>query len=211
MNSLIITILSVFNQTDWSDDLAYCRDGPGESPEEQGCVLGKFLSGDKAQDLAKSIRGEKINIGGKKTIRQIKNGETRTYNLLVFDSGKTPLLALVFYFSEDENIETLNQILSTFQFVKPKQNTLGKVEGELCYSDNKIPPGTIMAKDLKTGKIFTLDYPGTEEGAENHYTFELSPATYYFKYLGYGVSAYYSGTRCVWRDDGVVIKNTATS
>lgn len=186
---------------DWSDDIAYCRDGPGESPEEQGCVSGKFLSGDKAQDLAKSITGEKITVGGKKAIRQIKNEETRTYNLLVFDSGKTPLLALVVYFSEDENIETLNQIVSTFQFPKPKEDTLGTVRGEICYPADKLPPGIIRAKDLATGKTFTLDYLGTEDGGETSYLFKLNPATYYLKYFGYGLSGYYTGTKCVERDD----------
>lgn len=60
--------------------------------------------------------------------------------------------------------------------------TLGTVQGKLCYPSSFLPEGTIEARNTTSGDTFTQEYPGSEAGGKETYTFELKPGTYYLRY-----------------------------
>lgn len=58
----------------------------------------------------------------------------------------------------------------------------GAVSGKLCYPSSFIPKGSIEAKSIATGKIFTQDYPGTANGGGSIYTINLPADKYYLRF-----------------------------
>ena len=67
-----------------------------------------------------------------------------------------------------------------------KQETgSGTVMGKLCYPSEFLPVGKIIAKDINSGKIFTQDYPGSDNVSKNTFSLELSIGKYYLRYDAY--------------------------
>ncbi|MDO8573510.1 MAG: hypothetical protein Q7R77_02040 [Candidatus Daviesbacteria bacterium] len=90
-------------------------------------------------------------------VYEVKNGHTATFNWyrVSIKSG---------------------EVRSEFQI------PTGTVSGKICYPSEVIPEGTIEAKRLSDGKVFILDYGGSESGEGNIYEFPLENGDYYLRY-----------------------------
>lgn len=76
---------------------------------------------------------------------------------------------------------------------------MGKVTGKLCYPSEMLPEGVIEAKRIDDGKIFTQNFPGSNKGGKNTYTFDLESGKYNLRYKtsdksGYHTTVCQSGT-----------------
>lgn len=58
----------------------------------------------------------------------------------------------------------------------------GLVKGKLCYPSEFLPAGKIIAKRISDNQESYINYPGTENGGQTNYTFELDEGDYYLKY-----------------------------
>lgn len=72
----------------------------------------------------------------------------------------------------------------------------GTVNGRLCYPSEVIPEGRIEAKRLTDGKVFILDYGGSQSGESNIYEFPLENGEYYLRYKTKDNVLGYSTTVC---------------
>ncbi|KKS17605.1 MAG: hypothetical protein UU77_C0021G0007 [candidate division WWE3 bacterium GW2011_GWC1_41_7] len=59
----------------------------------------------------------------------------------------------------------------------------GSVVGDLCYPSSFLPSGSIDAKNVNTGEMFNMEYPGSTEGGANNYIYELPVGTYILRYI----------------------------
>lgn len=109
---------------------------------------------------------------------EVKNGHTATFNWYAVD------------------IKTGNPV-AQFDLGKAGETSTAKgiVKGKLCYPSEVIPEGVIEAKRLSDGKVFILDYGGSESGESNIYEFPLENGDYYLRYKTKG-SFGYSTTVC---------------
>lgn len=64
----------------------------------------------------------------------------------------------------------------------PEDLPKGFVTGKLCYPENFLPEGKIAAKNIDSGIIYTLYYPGSNNGARSSYYFVLIPGKYKLRY-----------------------------
>lgn len=111
-------------------------------------------------------------------VYEVKNGHTATFNWygVSIKSG---------------------EVRAEFETEKesPKEPT-GIVSGKICYPSEVIPKGKLQVKRLLDGKITEENYPGSIEGAEPTYSFQLNPGDYYIRYNVEGKIFGYSTTVC---------------
>lgn len=97
----------------------------------------------------------------------------------------------------------------------PEDLSKGFVTGKLCYPENFLPEGKIAAKNIDSGIIYTLYYPGSKNGAGSSYYFVLIPGKYKLRYETFigtnqikPFSAYYKeNSQVVEVENGKTIKN----
>lgn len=112
-------------------------------------------------------------------VYEIKNGHTATFNWyrVSIKSG---------------------EIRPQFEITPEKESEApkGTVTGKLCYPSEFLPKGLIEAKRVSDSSIFVQDYPGSENGGTNNYSFELEEGDYYLKYVISKQFIGYSTTVC---------------
>ncbi|MBI2021673.1 hypothetical protein HYS93_02180 [Candidatus Daviesbacteria bacterium] len=106
---------------------------------------------------------------------QVNNELDGEYNIQVFEVKDGHTATFNWY---RVNIKT-GSIKAEFDFTVESS---GKVSGRLCYPSEFLPEGTIEAKRLSDGQIFTQNYPGSNNGGKNTYSFELESGDYYLRY-----------------------------
>lgn len=89
----------------WTAELVYCPNSTQQmgSHLPPGCASTDFLTGQKAQDVASSLKpaaGKKMTLAGKQAVREIsttqESGQSaRTYTVMVYDDGGAPLFGFV--------------------------------------------------------------------------------------------------------------------
>jgi hypothetical protein len=73
----------------------------------------------------------------------------------------------------------------------------GTITGKLCFPSSFIPKGSIEAKNIATGKIYTQDYPGTANGGATFYTINLPADKYFLRFkASQGTNLGYHTTVC---------------
>lgn len=112
-------------------------------------------------------------------VYEVKNGHTATFNWYTVDikTGKP---------------------VAQFELGNAQESSTAKgtVTGKLCYPSEVLPEGTIEAKRLSDGKIFILNYGGSEAGEGNKYEFPLEDGDYYLRYRTKADLMGYSTTVC---------------
>ncbi|OGD91097.1 hypothetical protein A3D81_02205 [Candidatus Curtissbacteria bacterium RIFCSPHIGHO2_02_FULL_40_17] len=97
----------------------------------------------------------------------------------------------------------------------PENLPKGFVTGKLCYPGDFLPEGKIAAKNIDSGTIYTLYYPGSKNGARSSYYFVLITGKYKLRYETFigtnqikPFSGYYKGnSQVVEVENGKTIKN----
>lgn len=89
----------------WTAELVYCPNSTQQmgSHLPPGCASTDFLTGQKAQDVASSLRpaaGKKMTLAGKQAVSEVsttqKSGQSaRVYTVMVYDDSGAPLFGFV--------------------------------------------------------------------------------------------------------------------
>lgn len=123
-------------------------------------------------------------------VYEVKNGHTATFNWyrVSIKSGEVR--------AEFEIEQTQEQEQSSKTDKESPREPTGIVSGKICYPSEVIPKGKLQVKRLLDGKITEENYPGSIEGAEPTYSFQLNPGDYYIRYNVEGKIFGYSTTVC---------------
>jgi len=85
-----------------------------------------------------------------------------------------------FYISEED----YQRILNTLNiFNQDSFSDYGTITGKLCYPSEALPEGTVEAKEIKSNKVYTLDYLGSNKGGKNTYQLSVLPGEYKLRYV----------------------------
>lgn len=139
----------------------------------------------EVQNYLKEVPNGKVEVDNEQEgeynvqVFEVKNGHTATFNWYTVDI-KTGRPVAQFDSGKAEETSTAR----------------GTVNGKLCYPSEVIPEGVIEAKRLSDGKVFILDYGGSESGESNIYEFPLENGEYYLRYKTKGNLMGYSTTVC---------------
>lgn len=111
---------------------------------------------------------------------EVKNGHTATHNWyrVSMKSGEVrPELEF-----EVGQTDEQQQSYKTYKESITSQMPTGIVSGKICYPSDVIPKGKLEVKRLIDDYIIYEDYPGSIEGVEPTYSFQLNPGDYYIRY-----------------------------
>lgn len=139
----------------------------------------------EVQEYLKNVPNGKVEVDNEGEgeynvhVYEIKNDHTATFNWYIV-SIKTGKPEAQFDSGKAEETSTAR----------------GTVNGKLCYPSEVLPKGTIEAKRLSDGKVFILDYGGSESGQGNAYEFLLEKGDYYLRYKTSFDKIGYSTTAC---------------
>lgn len=100
----------------------------------------------------------------------------------VFKSDNGLVYNIYINSTDPEILSNFNQLLQTFKFIADASQANGTVTGKLCYPSEGLPPGEIVAKDTTSSKLFTQDYPGSQNGGDSTFSFPLPEGTYHLRY-----------------------------
>lgn len=104
---------------------------------------------------------------------------------LVFNVMITPIDDMKSYKAGDS--ELLKQIISTLQFKSVQTSgETGTVSGKLCYPSEGLPPGEIVAKNIKTGELLQQKVDST---TSVDYSFQLPEGSYHLRYQAHPSAA----------------------
>lgn len=122
-------------------------------------------------------------------VYEVKNGHTATFNWyrVSIKSGEVR--------AEFEIGQNLQEQSAKTEKGSPREPT-GIVSGKICYPSEVIPKGKLQVKRLMDGKITEENYPGSVQGVEPTYSFQLEPGDYYIRYNVEGKIFGYSTTVC---------------
>lgn len=106
-------------------------------------------------------------------VYEVKDGHTATFNWyrVSIKSGEiTPEFKI--------------EQQSTYTSYKDKSNSekTGIVSGKICYPSEVVPKGKLEVKRIMDDYIIYENYPGSIEGVEPTYLFQLEPGDYYIRY-----------------------------
>lgn len=76
------------------------------------------------------------------------------------------------------------------------ESKTGTISGKLCYPSEVLPKGRLEVKNISTGKIDYEDYPGSENGGSDTYSFQLEEGDYHIRYKVADNLIGYSTTVC---------------
>lgn len=149
-------------------------------------ALEKVRNLPEVQEYLKNVPNGKVEVDNELEgeinvhVYEIKNGHTATFNWyrVSIKSGEIrPELEIE---PEKEDVPAAK----------------GTVTGKLCYPSEVLPKGLIEAKRVSDSSIFTQDYPGSENGGKQNYSFELEEGDYYLRYTISKAFIGYSTTVC---------------
>lgn len=111
-------------------------------------------------------------------VYEVKNGHTATFNWygVSIKSGEVRPEFEVGQTNEQQ------QSYKTYKESITSQMPTGIVSGKICYPSDVIPKGKLEVKRLMDDYIIYEDYPGSIEGVEPTYSFQLNPGDYYIRY-----------------------------
>lgn len=124
----------------------------------------------EVQEYLKNVPNGKVEVDNELEgeynvhVYEIKNGHTATFNWyrVSIKSGEVR--------SEFSVEQTASKIPT------------GIVSGKVCYPSEVIPKGKLEVKRLLDDYIISEDYPGSIQGVEPTYSFQLEPGDYYIRY-----------------------------
>ncbi|MCL4365891.1 hypothetical protein M1437_01560 [Patescibacteria group bacterium] len=116
-------------------------------------------------------------------VYEVKDGHTATFNWYRV-SIKSGEVRSEFSIEQQTNEQEQKQQQSykTYKEQSKPAMPTGIVSGKICYPSEVIPKGKLEVKRLMDDYIIYEDYPGTIDGAEPTYSFQLEPGDYYIRY-----------------------------